>query len=432
MTHTPFICFSCNTQCSTQSALKRHQDEKCERKADRTCPDCQWTGERIIRHYATSHGGQCSQCCSIRGERVCNQCRLRLSQSCVRLRPKETWGCPYCTSLFQDFDLWNKHCISHHQRGEIWSWHIMIWSLLQQFDLSRFGQYNWSECDWSRLDERTGPELRDDLQRLRVPKDVQRHQEYCELLIDEVLVRYAHRLLTGRPKITNFSVAEPNQQSSTSHMPLSRTKEVKYVNYRDMCFPVPPSSTDRHPGLSYTGQEFRTQALPFEMFFDAQRHQNSRPDSATIPHSVRLQPADFVHIPEGKPEAQFSYRTPVVTPISDVAFRDISNGQPVEPCRGTEKYPAPNSNAEALQMLCRRPAYTKTANSETKSESQLPILPDRCTLQGGSRTAAAAGRRNVEYETEDEPVTALQTRPMSDVIFQQYCCYPTSSPEPEP
>jgi hypothetical protein len=430
MTHTAFICFACNTQCSTQSALKRHQEEKCVREADTTCPDCQWTGKRLIRHYSTLHRDKCPQCYSIPGERVCDRCKVRLSKSRVRLPQKKTWGCPYCTGYFQDFDLWNKHCMSHHQRGDIWSWHIMIWSLLHQFDLSRFGQYNWDECDWSRLDERTGPELRDDLQRLRVPKDVQRHQEYCELQIDEALIRYTHRFLTVRPPLSSFALAEPHQQASISHIPLPRTQGATYFSYQDMNFPVPPSSTNNQPdGSSDTRQGFRTQTLPFEMFYDSHGHQNSRPDSATIPHSVRLQYADHVHTPDGKPVPQFYCPTPIATPISGVEFRNTPNGQSVEPCRANEKYSAPNSNADALQMLCRRPPYTKTANFEAMSELQLHILPERYTSSGASRTVP--GRRNAECETENEPATPPQARPMSDVIFQEYCFFPTSSPEPE-
>jgi hypothetical protein len=430
-TNTPLICFACSKHCSTQSALKRHQDEKCERRVDWTCPDCQWTGERLIRHYATSHGDQCRQCCSIPGERVCDDCRVRLSESYLTLPRIQTWGCPYCSAYFHDFDFWNKHCICHHQRGEAWSWPMMIWSLLQQFDLSRFGQYDWNVCDWSKLNEKTGPELRDDLQRLRLPKDVRRHQEYCELQIDEVLVRYTHGLVTVDPPLSDFAIPEPHQQVSASSMTLPRKQEVTYVKYRDMHFPVPPSFTDRLlTGLPNIGQEFQTQTLPLEMFFNAHHHQNHRPDSATIPHTVRLQGADTAHTPQSKLGGQFSRRTPIVTPISGDGPGNVPNGQSIESSGSNDRYAAPDSNADALQMLCHRSSSARGVDFKVRSGSQLPVLVEHCLSSEVSRTAP--GRRNAEYQTEDVPVTPPQTRPMSDIIFQQYLSYPNSSPEPEP
>jgi hypothetical protein len=149
---TALICFACNKQCST---VKRHQDEKCKRKVDWMCPHCRWTGERLVRHYAISHSDQCPTCRSTPGERVCEACRVSLSESYLTLPQKHTWGCPYCCFCFLDFGSWNEHCTFHYHRGETWSWPMMIWSLLQQFDVSKFEQYNWNGCDRFRLDAST-------------------------------------------------------------------------------------------------------------------------------------------------------------------------------------------------------------------------------------------------------------------------------------
>ena len=92
-TYNNLTCFACNKQCSSPSSLSRHQQEKCERKVDWICPVCQWTGERLIRHYATSHEDQCATYRSIHGERVCDDCRAYLSSSCQTLLPKQAWGC---------------------------------------------------------------------------------------------------------------------------------------------------------------------------------------------------------------------------------------------------------------------------------------------------------------------------------------------------
>jgi hypothetical protein len=429
-TTTALICFACNKQCSTQGALKRHQDEKCERKVDWTCPECQWNGDRLTRHYATSHADQCPKCCSIPGERVCGDCRTRLSKSYVALPRKHTWGCPYCCEYFHNFDSWIKHCNCHHHRGETWSWSMMIWSLLQQFDLSRFGQYDWNGCDWSRLGERTGLELRDDLQRLRFPRDVRRCQEYCSLQIDEVLVRYTHRLIAVGSLFTNSTVPEPHQQARTSHIPLPRAQEAASVTYDDMCFPVPSCYAERRPNApSNIRRESPMPTLLFEALVDMPRHQNNRPDSATIPQMVRLEHADSARAPQCKPGAQLSRCTTIVTPISGDGSRNTPNVHSIESSESNEKHNGRDSNAGALQILYHQPPYAKVAEFEARSESQLPALLERCTSSEASRTVPR--RRDAECQTEDASATPRQTSSMSDFIFQQYCSYPISSPMPD-
>jgi hypothetical protein len=438
-TRTALICFACNKQCSTQGALKRHQDEKCERKVDWKCPHCRWTGDRLIRHYAMSHSGRCPTCCSTPGQIVCKTCKDSLSECYQTLPRNKTWGCPYCCYYFLDFDSWNKHCTSHYHRGERWSWSMMIRSLLQQFDHSRLEQYDWNGCDWSRLDASTGPELRDDMQRLRFPKHVRRHREYCELQIDEVLVRYTYHLVAVDPLLPTFAGARPPQQAYNSHISLSRPQEVPSANCQDIRFPLLPSSVNSNSNSrSDTGLEFRTPTLSSEVFINPQCHQNNRRTGEQIARMGCVQQADSAPTQQGQCEAHFSHRLPIVTLLSDDELRSTSKGQSVESSESTEAYVIPHANSEGLQTLSPRPPYADPVNFEDRTGSPSPVLLDRCTASEASRMVPQL--QNAEVQAEDSPVVSPQTQqyrdyassfPLSDDVFQQYRTWPTTALEPE-
>jgi hypothetical protein len=284
----------------------------------------------------------------------------------------------------------------------------MIWSLLQRFDLRKFPQYNWDKCDWSKVNDRTGPGLRDDLQRLQFPKDIAQPTEYAGLYIEEVLVRFTHRLVTACPVPKTFTTLEPHQQANNSSAHLLEAQELTYVNVPDMCFPVPPSYTQGHPNVPpIIGLEVATQKLPFEVFPDARPRQNCRPDSEAIPQTACL------HY-ESDPIA--------ITTVGD-RNRNISNAQPDLATNKGQECIALESIADALHILCRRQSSTKAANPKARHEPQLLVLLEGSASSDTSETVIG------QYHGEFQSDTTQLTHPMSGI--EQWVPCSSYSPESE-
>jgi hypothetical protein len=323
------VCFTCNVVLSSQSALARHYKEICEPEVTRICPVCRWTGERLKRHYANTHSGQCSTgYCGKRTERVCDECKQQLSRSFVKNEAKKAWGCPYCVSCFHTRDLWTRHCYEHyHQDGNVasWSYQIMIWSLLQHPDLERDRlQYNWDEYDWSEITEKTRPGLRDALQRHQVPTDLRSYANYRHLEGPGMLVEYAYQyVMTGQPYFYPMHhIPQPRTRSPAQEMVSSQLmSELPFMTTLQYsgAEQLPPGPTSLHeiaPGsqgnfrdmsmkLPVTYEdEYRSEHTDFTHNFETIATSYTLP--ATTPCGVSFQPDSAVTGPNFSTEHAYS------------------------------------------------------------------------------------------------------------------------------
>ena len=446
------VCFTCNVVLSSQSALARHYKEICEPEVTRICPVCRWTGERLMRHYANTHSGQCSTgYCGKRTERVCDECRQQLSGSFVKNEAKKAWGCPYCVSCFHARDLWTRHCYDHyHQDGNdaSWSYQTMIWSLLQHPDLERDRlQYNWDGYNWSEITEKTRPGLRDALQRHQVPTDLRLYANYRHLEGPRMLVEYAYQyVMTGQPYFYLVHHIQPGTRSPAQEMVSSQlmselpfTTTLQYSdaeqlpqgptllheiapgsqgNFRDMSMKLPVTYEDeyRHEHTDFT-HNFETIATSYTL-------------PATTPCGVSFQPDSAVTGPNFSTEHACSSCAKQI-PADHVkppywSFRLLKETL-VHP---TEQQPIPPyfDNGEQLGSphhplsISEYPYGTQddcADRMQSHSEQPLAILPansyERIVPQTDANTSVAEHSPG-EWQTCTRPFMPSDLPPMSDIV----------------
>jgi hypothetical protein len=124
-----------------------------------------------------------------------------LNYALAVLPEKKAWGCPCCDNCFDSFDDWTKHSTHHQVENEKvvgWSLSTMVQSLLfKQPYLAdavaslRTQGYDRNTVDWTKVSDSTLQELREALERHKLPDAVQADWEYRFLQPPEALVKYA-------------------------------------------------------------------------------------------------------------------------------------------------------------------------------------------------------------------------------------------------
>lgn len=261
-TSAKMLCFACNTLCSSPSSLSRHQREQCEREVRWICPQCNWAGERLARHYAKAHGDQCHRGCSKTQEKVCDACKQALSESFQSLPAKRAWGCPYCSTSPRCFDTiegWTDHCLAHHSpngRAPTWSYSNMIRSLLLQPLLANaLPRYDWKKCDWSEVTEKTHPSIKEALERCKIPPEIGTHDQYRNLSTAEAVIRYVfYSVSTGQPLSTLLAV-DLRAGNSLQHSDLRNATCAALADVDSM--PGSTSTYEHRMPLAVGGKSFR-------------------------------------------------------------------------------------------------------------------------------------------------------------------------------
>jgi hypothetical protein len=210
------ICVACNTPCANKSSLIRHQREHCERKVEWLCRLCVPTKnfyrkEKLSQHHIDNHGEACVSGCKQRG----GLCEQHLKRSLLELPPKKAWGCPCCLRCFDTVDSWTRHGRNHPVQNDKvvgWSSSIMVQSLLDQPYLKdAVVHLPWHACDPAKVKAEVCQDLREALERHKLPDAVQGHYDYRHLWPPEALAQYAFRLIAyGGPFLDDVATIATN------------------------------------------------------------------------------------------------------------------------------------------------------------------------------------------------------------------------------
>jgi hypothetical protein len=398
-----------------------------------------------MRHYANTHSGRCNTgYCSKRTERVCNECKQQLSGSFVKNEARKAWGCPYCVSCFSARDLWTQHCYDHyHQKEKVasWSYQTMIWSLLQHPDFERDRlRYNWNECDWSLVTEKTRPGLRDALQRHQVPPNLRLYADYGHLDGLGMLVKYAYQyVITGQPyfclmhDVPQSELRPHAQGQNMPELPVEATLPYSDANQGptlhheiapdsqgnsgDMSVKLPAAYKDEYQnGHTASTHNFGTIATSYAPPTTVHHGASFQPGSAvtgpyvsteqTYSSCAKQIPAEHVKPP------YWSFRLLRETSVHPTEQQSIppyfandeqlgsSHRLPINeyPCN------ARGGGADCMQPLSEPPFATSPANSY-----------ERVVSQTAADTLVAEDSPG-EWQTCTRPVTSPDLSPMSDVV----------------
>jgi hypothetical protein len=195
------ICVACNLSFRNKGSLSKHWEQHCERGMEWACLLCVPIKifnckEKLCRHHISNHGKVC-----IRG---CKNPRRLLCEEGVAwseyLRPKQAWGCPCCLQCFDTFAAWTKHSAIHPlQNGKVigWSLNTMVQSLmLQPYLTDAIAYLPWHMFDLAGAKVDVCQNLREILERHKIPDTVRYHYDYIYLRLPEALVQYVFRLVT--------------------------------------------------------------------------------------------------------------------------------------------------------------------------------------------------------------------------------------------
>lgn len=195
------ICVACNIPFRNKSSLSRHWRLHCERDSEWVCLLCVPPKSfdrkgRLYRHHIDNHGEECAEGCRQYRDLLCP---LRIAWSISRLPPKKAWGCPCCFRCFDTFAAWTKHCANHPLQNDKvigWSLGIMIQSLMLQPCLTdAITRLPLHMFDVAKANADVYQNLREALERHKLPDAVQGHYDYRYLQLPEALVQYAFRLV---------------------------------------------------------------------------------------------------------------------------------------------------------------------------------------------------------------------------------------------
>jgi hypothetical protein len=189
--------------CRNKSSLSRHKKQHCEREVEWLCSLCVpgksfYRKEKLSQHHINSHGGACVADCK---QRRGGLCVLHLSLAKVQNWPKKAWGCPCCVQCFDTLAAWTSHSASHPVQNDNvvgWSLSTMVRSLLRQPYLKEaVARLPWDTCDLAKAKAEVCRDLREVLERHRLPSAVHDHYDYRHLQLPEKLAHYAFRLLAN-------------------------------------------------------------------------------------------------------------------------------------------------------------------------------------------------------------------------------------------
>jgi hypothetical protein len=196
-----YICGGCNTAFSNKTSLSRHQKEHCERTVEWVCRLCApakhfFRKDKLSQHHIDNHGEACVPSCKQKWGGLCER---HLNRSVLELPPKKAWGCPCCLACFDTFAAWTRHSANHPvQNNKIvgWSLGTMVQSLiLQPYIKDAIKHLPEKYRHPAVINANAFQNLKDALERHKVPDAVQVHIDYRHLQPKEAFFRYVFRLL---------------------------------------------------------------------------------------------------------------------------------------------------------------------------------------------------------------------------------------------
>jgi hypothetical protein len=247
-----YICVACNVPCRNKSSLSRHQKRHCEREVEWLCSLCVpkksfYEKYKLAEHHINKHGKACvADCKQQRG----GLCLYHLSLSAVENRPKKAWGCPCCLQCFDTLAAWTTHSASHRVQNDSvvgWSLITMVQSLLLQPCLQEAAaRLPWEICDPAKVKADVYQDLRETLERHKLPDAVRGHYDYRHLQLPEALARYAFRLVAyGGPYQGDVATVATNINAVET-----ATKQLHKGFQNQLTVPTVPKSSDS-PVLGY-------------------------------------------------------------------------------------------------------------------------------------------------------------------------------------
>jgi hypothetical protein len=208
--------------------------------------------DHFTQHYDKDHGPACVEGCARQQKGLCEE---HLNNARADLPKKKAWGCPCCNNCFDSFEAWTRHSTNHQVENEKvvgWSLSTMVQSLLfkQPYLADAVASLHMQGCDWNTVDwakfsDSKLQELRDALERHKLPNAVQVHWDYRALQPPEALVQYAfflgaygHAYLHDIPIISNnartveetVEQTQAGMQSQTSNEQPSQNLPLGYFN----------------------------------------------------------------------------------------------------------------------------------------------------------------------------------------------------------
>jgi hypothetical protein len=205
----------------------------------------------FIQHYDKEHGPACVENCKKQRKGLCNE---HLNRACADLPKKEAWGCPCCNNCFDSFEAWTIHSTDHQVENEKvvgYSLSTMVQSLLfkQPYladavaSLHRQG-CNWNTIDWTKISDSKFQELREALERHKLPDAVQARWDYRILQPPEALAQYAFFLgAYGRAYLHDVPMNSNNAGT------IEETAEQTQVG-------MPSQTSDGQPSVGMQSQHF--------------------------------------------------------------------------------------------------------------------------------------------------------------------------------
>lgn len=387
------ICVSCNISFTNKSSLSRHQQQHCERKVVWFCRFCFpkrefYRKEKLSQHHLDHHGVDCIDGCKDHGRGLCG---WHLRGSILNLPEKKAWGCPCCLRWFESWDAWDKHSANHAvQNGQVvgWSLSMMVQSLLLQPFLGEAIERSPLPLQMSRLSNVKADicqNLREALERHKLPDAVQAHYDYRHLQLPEALALYAFRLVAyGEPFLDDVSAGAsaadtmgnvPNRFFNYS--PQTRqTVEPEIVPHRPHGDILAVASTGNHGmGSSRVSGQHLPGTAPVQF------------------HGQTLQDVSAIASSEQPPSMQ-TFTNP------SRAFHEPNGG---EKGRGRAL-----SMKRSLQNLVHRPSSSKPSTSRTEKIPPVPGIPDGRALERNRTVMTLVTHRE---PTKAESMEAVPSSP---------------------
>jgi hypothetical protein len=221
--------------------------------------------DHFIQHHDKDHGPACAENCK-KGQK--GLCKEHLNHACADLPEKKAWGCPCCNSCFDSFKAWTIHSTDHQVENEKvigWSLSTMVQSLLfKQSHLAdavtslHLQGWDWNTVNWTKISDSKLQELREALERHKLPDAVQALWDYRYLQPPEALVQYAFSLgANGHAYLHDVPIIS-NNASTVEETAEHFTPPPGYFN------PVNPLVYDPEGSLT-------TESAPVEPYLDRDR-----------------------------------------------------------------------------------------------------------------------------------------------------------------
>lgn len=418
-----YICVSCNISFTNKSSLSRHHQEHCERKVVWLCRFCVpkrefYRKEKLSRHHLDHHGVDCVEGCKDHGRGLCD---WHLPGSILNLPAKKAWGCPCCLRWFGSCEAWEKHSVNHAvENGQVvgWSLSTMVQSLLFQPFLGEAiarSPLPLQMFHLSNVKVDICQNLREALERHKLPDAVQAHYDYRHLQLPEALALYAFRLVAyGEPFLDDVS-AGTSAADTMGNVPNRSHGRLEGQPFAPPVqnVSIPPASDYWDPQDPFNYSPQTRQTVEPEIVPD-RPHGDILAVAGTGNHGMGSSRVSGQHLP-GTDPVQFYGQT-----LQDVSAIASSEQPPSmqtfanpgrafhEPNGGEKGRGRALSVKRSLQNLVHRPSSSKPSTSRTEKISLAPGIPDGRALERNRTVMTLETHRE---STRAEPMEAVPSSP---------------------